>query len=233
MYDQLAFLQTLSAATATMVRSYDTVTMLENLAECATRVLGLAGSGVTLEAQGKLVFVTAVSEPIRDLEVLQQDLQQGPCVDAFRSGRAQAVGHAAAERERWPDYAALAEELGVGAVAGIPMTLEGRPIGALDLYSWSVRHWPEEDLAAAQALGDLATVYLVNASKLQQQEQLAEQLQGALDSRVVIEQAKGVVAASEGVSVDEAFQRIRSWARNHNLSLRVVAKEVVEDGLRP
>jgi GAF domain-containing protein len=232
-YDQLAFLRTLSAATADMVRSYDTITMLENLTERVTGVLGLAGSGVTLETDGKLTFVTAVSDSIRELEVLQENLQQGPCIDAFHSGKPEAVSNALAERERWPDYAELAGRLGLGGVAGIPMTLESVSIGALDLYSWDEREWPEEDLGAAQALADLATVYLVNASKLQQQQQLAEQLQGALHSRVVIEQAKGIIAASEEISVDEAFQRIRAWARNHNQGLRAVAEEVVERGLRP
>jgi GAF domain-containing protein len=232
-YDQLAFLRTLSAAMADMLRSYDTITMLENLSERVTAVLGLAGSGVTLETDGKLAFVTAVTEPIRDLERLQEDLQQGPCVDAFRRGKPVAARTVALEKDRWPEYAVMAEKLGVGAVAGVPMTLEGRVVGALDLYSWEERDWPEEDLAAAQALADLATAYLVNASKLQQQEQLAQQLQRALQSRVVIEQAKGIVAESEGITVDEAFQRIRAWARNHNLGLRAVAEEVVEAGLRP
>jgi AmiR/NasT family two-component response regulator len=88
-------------------------------------------------------------------------------------------------------------------------------------------------VAAATALADMATGYLVNASKLRQQEQLAEQLQTALDSRVVIEQAKGMVAAAEGISVEEAFTRIRRYARDRNLLLRAVAQQVVSDGLRP
>ena len=94
-------------------------------------------------------------------------------------------------------------------------------------------HSPDEDVAAATALADMATGYLVNASKLRQQEQLAEQLQTALDTRVVIEQAKGMVAAAEGITVDETFARIRRYARDRNLVLRVVAGQVVSEGLRP
>ena len=233
MHDQLSLLKALSAFTADLVRDYDMEDMLEKLAERVTDVLGLAGSGVSLDSGGRLTFVSAVTGQVAQLERLQESLQQGPCVDSCYSGTVVAVGDVREAADRWGDYAQVALSLGVRAVAGIPMTLQGRGVGALNLYAGEVREWPPEDLAAAQALADMATAYLANASRLQQQVDLSDQLSRALTSRVVVEQAKGVVAEAAGVGVDEAFQRIRTWARNHNTPLHTVATMVVEQGLRP
>lgn len=233
MHDQLDLLRTLSAFTADLVSEYDMEDMLQNLAERVTEVLGLAGSGVSLDVDGRLSFVSAVTGPVAKLERLQESLQRGPCVDSCYSGVVVAMGDVRDAEDRWGDYAQVALGLGVQAVAGIPMTLKGKGIGALNLYAADVRDWSVEDLAAAQAMADMATAYLANASRLQQQVDLSEQLSRALTSRVVLEQAKGVLAEAAHVSVDEAFQRIRVWARNHNTPLHTVAAQVVEDGLRP
>jgi GAF domain-containing protein len=232
MFDQATFLRTVSAAAADLVRPYDTVTMLENLSERVSEVLALTGSGVSLESDGRLAFITALDEQIARVEQVQERTQEGPCVDCFRGGNPVVVPDLEAEGARWAQYADAALQAGLRATAGVPMTLEGRSIGALNLYSSEPREWPDEDVAAAQVLADLATAFLVNASKLRQQEELAAQLAGALESRVLIEQAKGVVSASAHVSVDEAFRRMRSWARNHNLPLPSVAQDVVEGSLR-
>ena len=233
MHDQLSLLRALSAFTADLVRGYDMDDVLEKLAERVAEVLGLAGSGVSLDADGRLTFVSAVTGPVAELERLQESLQQGPCVDSCYSGRVVAVGDVREVRDRWGDYAQVASRLGIRAVAGIPMTLQGRGVGALNLYASEVRDWPAEDLAAAQALADMATAYLANASRLQEQVDLSDQLSRALTSRVVVEQAKGIVAEATGVGVDEAFQRIRSWARNHNTAMHTAATMVVDEGLRP
>jgi GAF domain-containing protein len=233
MHDQLTLLRTLSAFTAELVSDYDMEDVLQRLAERVTEVLGIAGSGVSLDVEGRVSFVSAVTGPVARLERVQESLQQGPCVDACHSGAVVAVGDVRKVADRWGDYAKVAHDLGVQAVAGIPMTLKGKGIGALNLYSSEARDWSREDLAAAQVLADMATVYLVNASQLQQQADLSEQLSRALHSRVVIEQAKGVVAEALGIGVDDAFQRIRVWARNHNTPLHTVATQVVGEGLRP
>ena len=233
MHDQLRLLHTLSAFTADMVSDYDMEDMLERLAEGVTDVLALAGSGVSLDVDGRLTFVSAVTGQVAQLERLQESLQRGPCVESCYSGEIVAVGDVRDAEERWGDYAEVARGLGVAAVAGIPMRLKGKGVGALNLYAGEVRDWPDEDLAAAQALADMATAYLANASRLQQQVDLSDQLSRALSSRVVVEQAKGVLAEALGVGVDEAFQRIRSYSRNHNTPLHSVASMVVEEGLRP
>ncbi|MDF2092894.1 MULTISPECIES: GAF and ANTAR domain-containing protein [unclassified Knoellia] len=233
MYDHPLFVQTLSAFTHTLLTPYDTQTMLEELTDRVTAVLSLTGSGVALAVDGHLTLASALPNAVADLERLQEQLEAGPTWDAHRTGTAVTVTDLREQVPGWEGVPEAAERLGLRAVAAVPMRLGEWSVGALSLYAGEPREWPEEDVAAAAALADMATGYLVNASKLRQQEQLAEQLQTALDSRVVIEQAKGMVAAAEGITVDEAFARIRRYARDRNLVLRTVAQQVVSEGLRP
>jgi GAF domain-containing protein len=232
-YDHTLFVQTLSAFTHTLLTPYDTQTLLEELTERVGVVFGLTGSGVLLAVEGHLTLASAVPAAVADLERVQEDEESGPSWDAFRTGSPVTVADLGAHEHGWGRVGEDAERLGLRSVAALPMRLGEWSVGTLSLYAGAPREWPEEDVAAATALADMATGYLVNASKLRQQEQLAEQLQTALDTRVVIEQAKGMVAAAEGVTVDEAFARIRRYARDRNLVLRVVAGQVVSEGLRP
>ena len=232
MYDHQLFVQTVSEFTRSLVRPYDADTMLGELAARVTEVLGLAGSGVTLARDGELRFVTAVPDAFAGLERRQEESQRGPCVAAYRSGQLVAVPDVRTDADRWPELAVAAEDLGVGAVAGIPMRLHEQTFGALNLYAAGAREWPEDDLAAAVVLADMATGYLINASKHHQQEQLNVQLQRALETRIVIEQAKGVIAEARGVGIEQAFERIRQHARSHNVRVREVAEAVVHVGLR-
>jgi GAF domain-containing protein len=136
------------------------------------------------------------------------------------------------ETSRWPEFAAAAARVSVVGLAAIPMRLDDQIIGALNLYSTQPRVWSDRAVAVAQVMADLATSYVVNASKLRQQEQLSEQLQEALDTRVVIEQAKGMTAHQRALTVDQAYLRMRSHARNNNASMRKVAEAIVGVGLR-
>jgi GAF domain-containing protein len=232
MYDQPLFLQTLSRFAVVLPAYYDLEAALSELTESLTAVLGLSGSGVTMADNGRLRFVTAVSEASGELERIQEEEQAGPCRDAFDSGEVVRVYDVRAESARWPEFAATATRLSVAGVAGIPMRLADQIIGALNLYSAEPRGWSEEDIAVAAVLADVATSYVVNASKLRQLEQLSEQLQHALESRVVIEQAKGITAEQNSVTVDQAYERMRTHARNNNAALRVVAEAIVAVGLR-
>jgi AmiR/NasT family two-component response regulator len=112
------------------------------------------------------------------------------------------------------------------------MRLAELTVGALNLYSPEAREWSDEDIGVAAVLADMATSYVVNASKLRQQEQLSEQLQEALNSRIIIEQAKGIVSQRRAISIDQAYQLIRSHARNNDASLRKVAEAIVAVGLK-
>jgi GAF domain-containing protein len=234
MYDEPLFLQTLSRFAVVLPARYDLSHALSELTESVTAVLGLSGSWVTMANNGQLSFLTEVSE---DSVAMARDHAQlhpfaCPCQDAYTSGEVVRVTDVRQESTRWPEFSASATRLSIAGVAAIPMRLADLTIGALNLYSPDPREWSDEDIAVAEVLADMATSYVVNASKLRQQEQLSEQLQHTLDSRIVIAQAKGIVSQRLSVSVDQAYQLIRSHARHNNASLRTVAEAVVAVGLR-
>jgi GAF domain-containing protein len=231
MYDQPLFLHTLSRFAVVLPAHYDLEDSLTELTESVTAVLGLSGSGVTMAEEGRLRFVTAVGQASRELEQNQEKWQAGPCRDAFDTGEVVRVTDVREESTRWPEFSETATRLNVAGVAGIPMRLADQIIGALNLYSPEPRSWSDADIAVARVLADVATSYVVNASKLRQQEQLSEQLQEALESRVVIEQAKGITAQQHAVSIEQAYQRMRRHARTNNASLRMVAEAIVAVGL--
>jgi GAF domain-containing protein len=240
MYDQALLLATLSRFAATLPARYDLDEALSELTESVTAVLGLCGSWVTM-ADGQLSFLAAVrlapAAVSLDAAELGRDHAQlhpfpCPCRDAYSTGVLVRVTDVREESTRWPEFSAAASRLSIAGVAAIPMRLASQTIGALNLYSAEPREWSDKDMAVASVLADVATSYLVNASKLRQQEQLSEQLQDALNSRVLIEQAKGITATQRAISLDEAYQRIRSHARTKNASLRVVAEAIVVVGLR-
>ena len=232
MYDQPLFLRTLSRFAVVLPARYDLEAALTELTESVTAVLGLCGSGVTMAEEGRLRFVTAVTQAAGELERNQEEQQAGPCRDAYETGEVVRVTDVREESARWPEFSAAATRLAVAGVAGIPMRLADKIIGALNLYSPQPREWSDEDIAVAGVLADVATSYVVNASKLRQQEQLSEQLQHALESRVVIEQAKGITAQQSSVTVDQAYELMRRHARSNNASLRLVAEAIVAVGLQ-
>jgi transcriptional regulator with GAF, ATPase, and Fis domain len=231
MPDQTLLLQTLSRFAQALPLPYDLEAILSDLTDSVVAVLGLTGSGVTLAENGQLVVAAAAGKGLAELEHVQEEFQAGPCVDAFTTGEVVTVTDLSAVTDRWPQYIDVAQRLGVSSVAGIPMKLADQSFGALNMYAATPRTWDEDDVNAAHVLADVATSYLVNGSKVRQLEQLTEQLQHALDSRVIIEQAKGVVAARDGISVEEAFHRIRGHARRHNTTVRTVADAIVNVGL--
>ncbi len=231
MYDRDLLWSTLIGFTRTIVGPYDVNTMLEDLTSAATGLLRLVGTGVSLIQDGRLTHATSTSR-LSSLELAQEQTQSGPCVQASRTGEVIAVPDLRIHAQEWGAYCAAGAETGVLAVAGIPMTLGETKFGALNLYAAGVREWSVDDLAIAQVLADMATGYLINASQLSKQQQLNEQLQHALDSRVIIEQAKGMLAATHAISIEAAFELIRGHTRRHHASLRSVAEAIVNLGLR-
>ncbi|MEO8556103.1 MAG: GAF and ANTAR domain-containing protein [Actinomycetota bacterium] len=232
MYDQPLFLQTLSRFANVLPARYDLETTLNELTESVTSVLGLLGSGVTMADDGRLRYVTSAIRASGTLARDHANRHPCPCRDAYATGEVVRVTDLREESARWPESAANATSVGVTGVVGIPMRLADQIVGTLNLYSTEPREWSDSDIAVAGVLADVATSYVVNASKLRQQEQLSEQLQEALDSRIVIEQAKGVTAQQGSVSIDQAFEQMRRHARNNNTSLRIVAEAIVHVGLR-
>jgi GAF domain-containing protein len=234
MYDQSLLLQTLSRFAVVLPARYDLPEALLELTESVTAVLGLCGSWVTMADDGQLRSLTAVSQASAELERDHAQLHPFPCPcrDAYSTGEVVRVTDVRQESTRWPEFSASATRLSMAGVAAIPMRLADQIIGALNLYSPEPRAWSDEDLGVAGVLADMATSYVVNASKLRQQEQLSEQLQEALGSRVVIEQAKGIISQQHSVTVDQAYQLMRSHARNNNASMRAVAEAIVAVGLQ-
>jgi len=231
MYNPELYLTTLSNFTKVLLTPYDVHAALVELADRVTQMLDLRGSGVSLAHQDRLEFDSGNKPDIVALEKVQQDTQCGPCVEAFRTGSPVVVVDLTAEAGRWPQYCEVAEQLGISAVASIPMQLVGQAVGALNLYARGVRVWEPQDVAAAIVMADMATAYLINASHHHQQVQLAEQLQQALDTRLMIEQAKGMLAARHRITPDQAFERLRHHARDRRAKVHAVAHAVVELGL--
>jgi GAF domain-containing protein len=207
--------------------------VLSDLAERATALLGLSGAGVSVLESGSVRFAAATDDRSSSLERLQDAEQAGPGVDACRTGAAVMVAGLPGTSLGWDRYQQAAHDAGISAVASVPMRNRGESIGALDLYSAARRDWSAADLSVAGILADMATGYLVHARELDRQWRINAQLREALDSRIVIEQAKGVLAAERHISVDEAFEVLRRHARSHSTSLRAVAAAVVSLGLRP
>jgi GAF domain-containing protein len=230
-YDHQRYLEALSEFSKILLTSYDVETVLGELSQQSTAIFALAGSGVSLGRGGGVAYATAVPDQVARLERVQQHTQTGPCVQAYRTGRTVAVADLSEAVGLWPEYCAAAERAGISGVAALPLTLADERVGSLDLYADEPRGWDTEDLKAARVMADMATAYLINASELAQQVQLAGQLGAALNSRVVVEQAKGIVASRSGISVDEAFQRIRSHARERRSSIHDVATTIVDQGL--
>jgi GAF domain-containing protein len=234
MYDQSLLLETLSRFAVVLPARYDLQETLSELTESVTAVLGLCGTWVTMADDGQLRLLTWASQAAVELDRDHAQLHPFacPCRDAYTTGEVVRVSDVRKESARWPEFSAAANRLPIAGVASIPMRLDDQIIGSLNLYSPEPREWADEDIGVARMLADMATSYMVNASKLRQQEQLSEQLQQALESRVVIEQAKGIIAQRNSVTIDEAYQRIRRHARTNNASLRAVAEAIVSVGLR-
>jgi ANTAR domain/GAF domain len=232
-HDQALFMRTLSEFTRHLLTPHDTEQALTRTSVLVTRVLGLAGSCVSLgHSDDDLTLVTPVPERLAALERVYRETGTGPCMTAYKEERVVAVEDLGDHTEQWPAYCAVAEKVGVSSVASVPMQLQGIRVGALNLYGNGHRTWPEPDLSVAVVMADMATGYLINASVIHRQTELNAQLQEALNTRIAIEQAKGVLANSHQISVDEAFDRLRKYARAHNAPLHEIAEAVVDRDLQ-
>jgi len=213
----------------TLVADFDLIDFLQSVALHAVEVSDQATVGVLLSDQaGRLHHMGASNEDARVLELLQLQNDEGPCLDCYQSG--QPVVHLdLAEDPPWPMFAARATELGFVSVHAFPLRLRDRVIGALNVFRPDARSLSPEEQRVIQALADCATIAIIQEQAIARAEVVTEQLQAALASRIVIEQAKGAVARTFGVSVDAAFEMIRSHARSTNQRLADVAQVLVTD----
>ncbi|MCW2715967.1 MAG: hypothetical protein JWN88_3014 [Frankiales bacterium] len=215
-----------------LVDGVDPVDLLSGLTADCARLLDVASAGLLLaDPRGVLHVVAASSERTRDLELFQLQRDQGPCLDCYHGGEPVTVVDLRQERERWPEFADAAESLGFRSVHALPMRLRENVLGALGLFGSEVGELNADDLDLGQALAHVASVVLVADRTASDQSQINEQLQQALTSRVLIEQAKGMLAQVGGLDMDDAFAVLRRYARDHNLRLGDLAGAVVRRAL--
>jgi transcriptional regulator with GAF, ATPase, and Fis domain len=226
--DQLlgeAFVQ----AADTMVDDFDVIDFLHTLAERCVQLLDVDAAGLMLaDNLGQLHATAASSENARLLELFELQGDAGPCVDAFRTGTPVVNADLEANQHRWPRFAEAARATGFTEVHALPLRLRETVIGALNLFCSQPGRLSEDDTRIGQALADVATIGILAQRNVHQAELLTMQLQNALTSRVIIEQAKGVLAERHKISVDQAFTLLRKYARNHNQRLSDLARDVAE-----
>jgi len=213
----------------TLVEGYDLIEFLHLLAERCVLVLGVAEAGVVLsDAGGGLWTLASSSERMRDLELMELQRRDGPCLDCCRVGKPIHEHDLATARGRWPHFTPAALEAGFRSVYALPLRLRTERLGALNLFAERGAGMSQDDQALAQAMADVATIGILHARVLHEREALSEQLQIALNSRVLLEQAKGVVAEQAGIDMGEAFQLLRRYARNNNRPITGVVQAIID-----
>jgi transcriptional regulator with GAF, ATPase, and Fis domain len=216
--------------TDTLVSGYDVVDLMSMLAARAVDLLEVTATAVILVGpRGALSVAAASSESSRLLEVFAVDGESGPCVDCVRTGVAVSCPAVqdADVRRRWPEFSTRAVDAGFGAVHALPMCLRGDVVGVLTLLDDAPHVLADDDRRLGEALADAATIGLIHERTIRKATTAAEQLQGALTSRVVVEQAKGVLAQQGGITVEEAFAVMRRYARGRGLRVGAVCSEVI------
>jgi GAF domain-containing protein len=213
----------------TLIDEFDLIEFLQLLASRTADLLDASPVGLLLADQrGRLEFMAASDENVKLLELFQVQNQEGPCLEAFRTGAPVINADLADATSRWPRFAPRAVEAGFRSVHAFPLRLRAERIGAMNVFSANVGgRLADTDVRIVQALADVASIGLLQERAISRGEALTEQLQGALNSRVIIEQAKGSLAQARGISVDEAFALIRGHARNHNLRLGDLAQKII------
>ena len=216
-------------AADTLVDDFDVIEFLHTLAGRCVQLLEVDAAGLMLADQrGRLHATAASNENARLLELFELQTDAGPCLDAFRSGAPVVNADLHANQERWPRFAEAAQATGFVSVHALPLRLRATVIGALNLFCSSPGALSQADVRTGQALADVATIGILAQRTLYQAELLSTQLQQALNSRVTIEQAKGVLAERRGISLDEAFEILRAHARGNNLRLSDLARDVAQ-----
>lgn len=216
----------------TLAESFDPVDFAQTLAERCVELLAADASGVMLvDQRGELRLVAATMERARQLELFELQIDEGPCLDCFAAGRAITNVDLHRAAPSWPVFTPAAKAAGFRSTSALPMRLRGQVIGALNVFADQLPALRDSDLAIAQAMADVATIGLLQERTVHEKSALSRQLQTALDSRVLIEQAKGMLAALTGVPVAGAFDRMRRHARRNGTPLTSVAAAVLDGSL--
>lgn len=206
----------------------DVAELLSGMAQTCAQLLDVSSAGLLLaDERGTLHGVAASTESTKELQLLQLQREQGPCLDCFRTGSPVSAGDLRAYSPRWPLFVHAARTLGVNSVHAVPLRLRDQVLGTLGLFGSGTGRLNDDDLHLAQALAQVASVALFRNKALADRAAVSAQLQNALTSRVVLEQAKGVLAQQGDLDMEQAFAELRRYARNHNRRLTDVARAVV------
>ncbi len=214
----------------TLVDDFDLIEFLQMLTTRTAELIGVPAVGLLLaDAHGHLQVMAASDEATRLLELFQVQIREGPCLDAYATQTPVINADLRTAADRWPTFAPQATALGFRSVHALPLRLRAKVIGALNLFGTQAGGLEPGDVKIVQALADVATIGLLQERAIHQGEILTQQLQHALTSRVIIEQAKGALARAHDIDVDRAFELLRRYARHHNFQLVDVARAVVTD----
>ncbi len=216
----------------TLVADFDVIDLMSTLVDRCAELLESSEVGLALaDAQGQLRVLASSSERMRVLELIEIQNDEGPCRDCFRIGERVVNQRLDEAGDRWPMFAAEASSAGFQMVHALPLRLRTETIGAMNIFNANLIELTSQELNLAQALADAATIGILQERAVRQGVELAGQLQGALNSRIVVEQGKGVVAERLQIGMDEAFDLIRGYARGQRRRLSEVAASVIGGSL--
>lgn len=214
----------------TLVDDFDLVDFLHNLTAHAAMICDALAAGILLaDSHGDLQYMAASSEQAELVELFQIQRSEGPCFDCFHTREPVTNSDLSSATVRWPNFAPRAIQAGFSSVHAIPMRLRDDVIGTLNIFGSDTGRFDVADVRVVQALADVATIAILQERSIQRAETLTEQLQGALNSRITIEQAKGALSKMRAVDTDQAFTLMRAYARDHRVRLGDVALAVLTD----
>lgn len=224
--------QTFVQLADTLVDDFDIIDILTMLATRCVELVDADAAGILLaDGNGKLRVMAASSEQVRLIELFQIQNDEGPCLEAHASGQPVIQTDLRSAIDRWPQFTPYAVGAGFESVYAMPLRLRTIVIGALNLFRTKAGAMPDADVRLAQALADVASIAILQDQAARETEIRDGHLQHALNSRILIEQAKGMLAERAHLDMSEAFDVIRSYARSNNRQLTAVAKEVISGGV--
>jgi hypothetical protein len=229
---EIRLAQTFVELADTLVADFDVVEFLHVLVGRSVELLDAAEAGLMLaDERGGLRVMASSSERAHLLELFELQNDEGPCLDCYRSGRPLVNEWLDQDPGRWPRFSMEARAVGFRSAHALPMRWQNQVIGSLNLFRDDAGSLNDADVAVGQALADVASIGILQERSLREARVVSERMQAALNSRIVIEQAKGVVAARAAITVDEAFGLLRRHARNTNSRLQDVAEAAIDGGL--
>ncbi|MFJ5049950.1 ANTAR domain-containing protein [Streptomyces sp. NPDC088719] len=217
-----------------LIDDFDVIDFLEELCAHCVSLLDVSAAGILLGNEKSLLHTVAASdENTHLLELFAVQHDQGPCVDCYETGKARANIdlHDLADTGSWPAFAEQARDSGFQTSHVFPLRLRSRAVGAMNLFHTSRQPLSPQDASLAQALADIATIALLQQRDIGQEQLEKSQLQRALSSRIVIEQAKGILAERGNVTPDNAYNALRAYARGRQLRVSDCARQIIDQSL--